>query len=194
MLRAALCRCPRHADAHESSAYHWSRAALGLVTPRATPTHVNARGMRRDRQTHVGAAGGADTDCTVEQCLRAALAVLTPTPNHGRHHVTIAARENARSAPAPEPAPRRRAPTKARQPAAAGEPRGSSTPSVVLARRSLGCWADQHASVSCAALAHTGNGREPRGLVRGDHRGLHTRPRPACNGSNRPLSQLANVA
>jgi hypothetical protein len=36
--------------------------------------------MRRDRQTHVGAAGDADADFTLEQWLRAALGVLTPAP------------------------------------------------------------------------------------------------------------------
>jgi hypothetical protein len=34
--------------------------------------------VRRDRQTHVGAAGGAAEDFTLEQWLRAALACLTP--------------------------------------------------------------------------------------------------------------------
>jgi hypothetical protein len=70
----------RKASVHRTEACARVFAALRRLGFKESECRKALDQVRRDRQTHVGAAGGADADFTLEQWLRAALGVLTPAP------------------------------------------------------------------------------------------------------------------
>jgi hypothetical protein len=74
----------RKASAHRTEACAKVFEALRRLGFKESECRKALDQVRRDWQTHVGAAGGADADFTVEQWLRAALGVLTPAPRRAR--------------------------------------------------------------------------------------------------------------